>query len=83
MMERPMTSLRTVDRGAELRRRRAGGAALAAGRVCPGALAAVASAPLQGPSCCLCPRLTRHTRCPAPPALQLLRRVGADARKVA
>ena len=82
MMERPMTSLRTVARGAEWRRR-AGGAALAAGPICPGALAAVAPAPLQGPSCCLCPRLTRHTRCPAPPALQLLRRVGADARKVA
>ena len=82
MMERPMASLRTVARGAEWRRR-AGGAALPAGPVWPGALAAVASAPLQGPKCCLVPTLTRHTRGPAPPALKLLRRVGTAARKVA
>jgi hypothetical protein len=39
---------RVLARGAELRRR-AGGAALAAGPVYPGALAAVASAPPSGP----------------------------------
>lgn len=61
--------------GAEWRRRRAGGAALAAGPVCPGALAAV-SARLQGLRCCPFPRLMSHTRGPAPPALKLLRRVG-------